>query len=339
MAWRCGLLLGVHAVLLFLVVEVNAGDRKFPAGLNLYCNQKSCYDILELPENAEKTDIKKAYRRLSLIHHPDKSNLPDADARFMEIATAYEVLSNDDKRKAYDDFLAHPERHIWEHYGAYYQAVYAPKSDVRIVLLGIIAACSAIHLFSAKHWRDRQRDNILSQQRTKLWIEKRVYELAGGKTLTGKKASEAEQKLYKEYQAQATEEVLTTTLVDGVNLTHDEDIGILDSLAGRIMCWPLDIVNWFVFHIRWIVVFQIMHRPYGEEERQYRTRRLLKMQDRQWRSLSPEERADLTARELWLPENWDVYQEEKKAEAEERQREFAQSTRYKQYKRMAKKYS
>ena len=41
--------------------------------------------------------------RLSLVNHPDKSDAPDATAKFMEIATAYEILSSGDVRKAYDD--------------------------------------------------------------------------------------------------------------------------------------------------------------------------------------------------------------------------------------------
>ncbi len=57
------------------------------------------YDMLEVPKDATDADIKKAYRRAAMVHHPDKGG--DAD-KFKDIQHAYEVLSNPDKRKLYD---------------------------------------------------------------------------------------------------------------------------------------------------------------------------------------------------------------------------------------------
>lgn len=56
---------------------------------------KDYYSILELPPSATTEEIKKAYRRLALMYHPDKKeNDPYASARFAEIKEAYETLSN-----------------------------------------------------------------------------------------------------------------------------------------------------------------------------------------------------------------------------------------------------
>jgi len=60
------------------------------------------YDKLELKTDASKIDIKKAYRRLALKYHPDKNSDPSATDRFREVAEAYEVLSDDDKKRDYD---------------------------------------------------------------------------------------------------------------------------------------------------------------------------------------------------------------------------------------------
>jgi DnaJ-class molecular chaperone len=61
------------------------------------------YNILEVPETASGEDIKKAYRRLSIINHPDKNkNNPDATAKFQKINEAYEILGDQDKKKEYD---------------------------------------------------------------------------------------------------------------------------------------------------------------------------------------------------------------------------------------------
>ena len=60
------------------------------------------YKILGVDKKAGAADIKRAYRKLSLKYHPDKNPSPDASTKFAEIATAYDVLSDEDKRKAYD---------------------------------------------------------------------------------------------------------------------------------------------------------------------------------------------------------------------------------------------
>ena len=58
------------------------------------------YKLLEVAENASQDEIKKSYRKLSLIHHPDKNN--GNDEKFKKISEAYQVLSDTDERKKYD---------------------------------------------------------------------------------------------------------------------------------------------------------------------------------------------------------------------------------------------
>lgn len=62
------------------------------------------YDILGVPRSASKDDIKQAFRKLAREYHPDVSNAPDAEERFKEINEAYQVLSHDERRAAYDRF-------------------------------------------------------------------------------------------------------------------------------------------------------------------------------------------------------------------------------------------
>ncbi|KAI3454612.1 hypothetical protein Pfo_011275 [Paulownia fortunei] len=61
------------------------------------------YNILKVNRNASDEDLKKAYRRLAMIWHPDKNvNKQEAEAKFKQISEAYDVLSDPQKRQIYD---------------------------------------------------------------------------------------------------------------------------------------------------------------------------------------------------------------------------------------------
>eukprot|EP01038_Epipyxis_sp_PR26KG_P006667 gene6667-9149_t len=63
---------------------------------------KDYYKILSVSRSASQADIKRAYRKLSLKYHPDKNSSPDASEKFAEISVAYDVLSDAEKREAYN---------------------------------------------------------------------------------------------------------------------------------------------------------------------------------------------------------------------------------------------
>ena len=61
------------------------------------------YEILEITENADVSQIKKKYRKLAMKYHPDRnSGNEEAVKKFREITQAYEILGNEKKRKEYD---------------------------------------------------------------------------------------------------------------------------------------------------------------------------------------------------------------------------------------------
>jgi len=66
--------------------------------------KRDYYEVLELSKGASDDDIKKAYRKLAKKYHPDLNKAPDAADKFKEVQEAYEVLSDPQKKAAYDAY-------------------------------------------------------------------------------------------------------------------------------------------------------------------------------------------------------------------------------------------
>ena len=85
---------------------------------------KDHYAVLGIAANATLTEIKTTYRKLASQFHPDKNASSDAPAKFRKVQEAYEVLSDTDKRKNFDEnrrrsLLDNPidtAHEIWQYY-------------------------------------------------------------------------------------------------------------------------------------------------------------------------------------------------------------------------------
>src|ERR1700759_4386008 len=68
-------------------------------------SKRDYYKVLDVPKTANEAEIKKAYRRLAMKHHPDRNpDNPEAEHKFKEAKEAYEVLCDAQKRAIYDQF-------------------------------------------------------------------------------------------------------------------------------------------------------------------------------------------------------------------------------------------
>ena len=65
---------------------------------------KDLYSILGIQRSANDSEIKKAYKKLAFQYHPDKNKELDAQDKFRDISEAYDILTNADKRRMYDNF-------------------------------------------------------------------------------------------------------------------------------------------------------------------------------------------------------------------------------------------
>lgn len=66
--------------------------------------QRDYYEILKVERSASTEEIKRAYKRLASLYHPDVNKDADAEERFREVQTAFAVLSDDQKRARYDQY-------------------------------------------------------------------------------------------------------------------------------------------------------------------------------------------------------------------------------------------
>ncbi|MBN1490352.1 MAG: molecular chaperone DnaJ [Phycisphaerae bacterium] len=95
--------------------------------------KRDYYDVLGVSRDAGPDEIKRAYRKAALKHHPDRNqNNPEAEACFKEAAEAYEVLSDPDKRQRYDRFghqgLSGAAMHDFSHMGV--QDIFSVFEDI-----------------------------------------------------------------------------------------------------------------------------------------------------------------------------------------------------------------
>jgi curved DNA-binding protein CbpA len=95
-------------------------------------NTTDHYAVLGVAPSASLADIKKAFRQKAAFYHPDRNDAPDAARRFQAVQKAYEVLSDEASRQAYDDnrrrnLLDDPLQTAQEIWQTYIQGVLSPR--------------------------------------------------------------------------------------------------------------------------------------------------------------------------------------------------------------------
>ncbi|XP_003746683.1 uncharacterized protein F54F2.9 [Galendromus occidentalis] len=118
--------------------------------------KQNFYDFLEVPANSTTSDIRKAYRRLSLLYHPDKNSDPDAPEKFRKIASVVEVLKDEKKRAKYHEVLEYgiPD---WARsmYYRYYRKARKMGSTEMSVLMAIIVTVAQTLWMYASYWEKK----------------------------------------------------------------------------------------------------------------------------------------------------------------------------------------
>ncbi|XP_041979812.1 dnaJ homolog subfamily C member 25 homolog [Aricia agestis] len=324
----------IYALVLCQVISVFAHDHLLEG---IYCGKENCYEVLQVTRESTKNEIGKSYRQLAKKFHPDlhrgEKEKKEAEEKFKEIATAYEILRDDEARSDYDYMLDNPQEY-YAHYYRYYRRRMAPKVDVRIVLAVTISIISIIQYYSAWSKYDtaikyfmtvpKYRNHALEIYKA----ETKEAALHQGKN-KGPKKSKSEQKAE---QDKVIRRVIEENMdIKGAYAKPE----IVDILWIQLIILPYTIAYYIYWYLRWFWKFDILKHPYGTEEKLYIIRKFMKLGQHQFNSIEESEKQSFLDEKLWIKQNFLIWKAKKD---EETKKALAENNKYKQYRRYIKNH-
>mmetsp|Transcript_2939 Transcript_2939/g.5070 ORF Transcript_2939/g.5070 Transcript_2939/m.5070 type:complete len:376 (-) Transcript_2939:306-1433(-) len=291
-----------------------------------FCGRKNCYDLLGVDQSANKTEIKKAYRTLSLEYHPDKNPTAAAKEHFQNIAKAYEVMMNDTHRELYNHLMEHPDEY-WVEYGHYFFMDSAAQTDLLTVIIGILVFVSILApVFQNSRFQRAQRYLVKAAvegwnlrsggSRTTLELRRlaeenlteKLRQATNDAPITSKKKGGKMKKprfSSEELEKEILELVKNVEIEGGFKKPTIWDVPIV-----KIFMLPVSGYNAVVYHYKYD--YLKMELPYSEKERLS-----VKRMGFFWDDLEDEEREALIKNEIWKPEIFEEWRN-KKMEEEKR---------------------
>lgn len=311
-------------------VVVSAADHLLEG---IYCGKANCYEVLGVSREATKNEIARSYRQLAKKVHPDMHRDPEAkkvaEEKFKEIATAYEILRDDEERSDYDYMLDNPQEY-YAHYYRYYRRRMAPKVDVRIVIAVTITIISIIQYYSG--WS--KYDTAIKYFMTVPKYRNRALDIGKAeiKELQSKKGNKKSKAEQKEEQDRIIRRVIEENMdIKGAYAKPE----ITDILWVQLIILPYTIAYCIYWYLRWLWKFTILKHPYGEEEKYYLIRKYMKLGQHQFNALEDAEKQQFLEEELWIKENFKIWKEIKDEEAK---KALADNNKHKQYRRYMKQH-
>lgn len=291
--------------------------------------------VLGVTRDSNREEIAKAYRALARKFHPDmhkgEENKRIATERFRVIATAYETLRDEESRRDYDYMLDNPDE-LYRHYYRYYRRVYAPKVDVRIVIVVTITVISVLQYWASLSRYNTAIDYLVTVPKYRI----KAQEIAKNEGLLNTAADKKRNKHKTKEQIKEEEEGIIRKIVE-----EKMDIrggyskpSYKDMLWVQLILLPWTVIQYIIWFVRWTWKFTILKHPYGEEEKAYIMRKWMKLSQLQWDGLPDYEKEEFFAGELWTRENFDVWKQQKE---EQMKAQLAESASYRRYRRYMKK--
>jgi len=307
--------------------EAGGKSRKELAEGKAYCEYDNCYELLGVKNDAGPIPIKRAYRRLAAEWHPDRCPSGDVEKCrevFPKYANAYEILSNTEMRKNYDYVLANPYE-FPSFYLQYSKPKYAPKSDLRFVLLLTLLVAAGVQYLLQRSIYEQALSAVKKDPRAR--YNERLKEVMA-RQLSPKKSpgalSTKREKAAKPEELEKRKRAAEAELAEELAAELPSPPSLADNLALSFFKAPLTMV----YTALWIMSGG-MHEP------SYMTRKALGIGSAEWEAIDEDEQAELIGKELWVNENLEAY--EGTIAEEERKGKGAKSGKEKREQRMRKK--
>ncbi|XP_026463112.1 dnaJ homolog subfamily C member 25 homolog [Ctenocephalides felis] len=315
--------------LVFIVLVLDQTSAHLLEGL--YCGKDNCYEILGVTRSSTKSEISKSYRQLARKFHPDlqkgEDKKAEATEKFKAIATAYEILKDEEARSDYDYMLDNPSEY-YAHYYRYYRRRVAPKVDIRIVLAVTITIISVIQYYGA--WQ--RYETAISYFMTVPKYRHKALELAKvNNDAAGKKKTKNKQE-----QKEELEKLIRMVIEDNMDIKGAyAKPDLWNILWVQLIISPYTITKYIIWYTSWIWKFDILKRPYGTEEKLYLIRKNLKLGEHQFNAIEEHTKEEYLEEELWIKDKFIAW---KKIQEEEMKKNLAENARAKAYRRYMKNH-
>uniref|UniRef100_A0A2P2HXE7 DnaJ homolog subfamily C member 25 homolog n=1 Tax=Hirondellea gigas TaxID=1518452 RepID=A0A2P2HXE7_9CRUS len=325
MMWRWILL-----ITLALLPSINSSSVD-----NYYCEDDNCYDLLGITRDATKAEVKRAFRAVAGKTHPDRFQDPEekeeAETRFKKIATAHDILRDEEVRADYDYMLDHPDEFYLNFYRAWRRRNY-PNVDVRIVIAMTITLISGVQYYNG--W-SKFNEAIKFFSATPKY-RNHALEIARQEGLINNVADKKKLKGMTKQQAKEEEErIIRKVIEDKMDIRGVyAKPTVYDLLWVQLVMFPIWMGQYGAWHVRWVYRFWWRKEEYGDEEKLYIIRKKMDISSGQFEALDDEEHQSFLDQKLWLPAPFKIWKDEKDQQIRIKQ---ATSGRYKSYRRYLKK--
>ncbi|KAJ4887289.1 Chaperone protein dnaJ 50 [Raphanus sativus] len=264
----------------------------------IYCGEDDCYALLGVAQDANASDIKRSYYKLSLEHHPDKNPDPESKKLFVKIATAYEVFYNT---------------------AQYYRAKYGHKSDPRAVLVGLLALATVKRTPAYKNRLKalelERTGGVSSKKKGPKQIDQKLQEeLSNELDLQIKGAENHQSGIFSVFDSFSSL-TLSSRFHVFEECPHYSDSRFYFSTSLIQLHVSVQLLVWYS---SWVWRYKVKKAPYSWEDASYLTRRSLGVPLDAWTNLDEYKKEDLVQRRLWEKQNLENYYAEMRKESKRR---------------------
>lgn len=327
--------------LMAIVIMINIIGMTYGQLLEgIYCGKENCYDVLGVTRSSTRSEIAKAYRKLARKYHPDMYRdaeaKAEAETKFKSVATAYEILKDEESKTDYDYMLDNPEEY-YAHYYRYYKRRVSPKVDVRLVVIVTISIVSIIQYYIAweRHQSAIRYFLTVPKYRNKAMeiVQQRESNGTLKTTISNKKTKG---KLSKTEQKEELEKCIREIIEENMDIKGSyAKPRVSDVLWIQIILLPYTITTYILWYTSWTFKFVILKKPYGLEEQLYLIRKNMKMGQHEFNGIEEKNVNEYLRLKLWEKDN---FKEWKAIKDEELKVSLAENAKYKSYRRYMKNH-